>query len=105
MEYSVSVYWSRVPVIESEVSCYVDSHTLPKKIDTLCVVIGLTLERPNIKLIVEPCPNLYKLCEVLPKELLEKRNMAKKMVVFCRSLKCCANMCLEKTLLNLQAYR
>ena len=57
------------------------------------VVIGLTPERPNIKLIVEPCPDLNKLCEVLAKELLEKRTMAKKTVVFCRSLKCCANMC------------
>ena len=57
------------------------------------VVIGVTPERPNIKLIVEPCPDLYQLCEVLAKELLEKRNMAKKIVVFCRSLKCCANMC------------
>ena len=31
------------------------------------VVIGLTPERPNIKLIVEPCPDLHKLCEVLAK--------------------------------------
>ena len=46
------------------------------------VVIGLTPERPNIKLIVEPCPYLNKLCEVLAKELLEKRTTAKKQLCF-----------------------
>jgi len=36
------------------------------------VVIGLPPDRSNIKLIVEPCPDLHKLHEVLSTELLEK---------------------------------
>ena len=57
------------------------------------VIIGLAPDRPNIKLIVEPCPDLHELCVVLAKELLEKRTMAIKTVVFCRSLQNCAKMC------------
>jgi len=58
------------------------------------VVIGLPPDRSNIKLIVEPCPDLHELCEVLSTELLEKRTMATKTIVFCRSLKECGKMCI-----------
>ena len=58
------------------------------------VIVGLPPDRPNIKLITEPCPELCKLCEVLAKELLEKRCNTIKTVVFCRSLKDCGNMCI-----------
>jgi len=57
-------------------------------------IIGLPPDRPNIKLSVQPCPNIPKLCEWLAKELLEKRSTASKTVVFCRSLCHCANMCM-----------
>ena len=42
----------------------------------------------------ENCPDLCNLCEMLARELLEKRTMATKTVVFCRSLNNCAKMCL-----------
>jgi len=58
------------------------------------VIVGLPPDRPNIKLIMEPFPELDKLCEVLAKELLEKRCKTVKTVVFCRSLKDCGKMCI-----------
>ena len=57
-------------------------------------IIGLAPDRPNIKLVVDRCPDLYNLCKFLAKELKEKRIAATKTVVFCRSLKTCAKMCL-----------
>ena len=57
------------------------------------VIIGLPPDRPNIKLSVYPCPTILRMCEWLAKELLEKRTAALKTVVFCRSLRHCADMC------------
>ena len=57
------------------------------------VIIGLPPDRPNIKLSVYPCPAIPRMCEWLAKELLEKRTAALKTVVFCRSLRHCADMC------------
>jgi len=56
------------------------------------VIVGLPPDRPNIKLIMESCPELSKVYEVLAKELLEKRCKTIKTVVFCRSLKDCSTM-------------
>ena len=58
------------------------------------VIVGLPPDRPNIKLVTEPCPELSELCEALAKELLEKRCNTVKTIVFCRSLKDCGNMCI-----------
>ena len=57
-------------------------------------IIGLPPDRPNIKLSVQPCPSIPKMCEWLAKELLEKRTTTLKTVVFCRSLRHCADMCM-----------
>lgn len=56
-------------------------------------VIGLPPDRPNIKLSVQPCPSILTLCKQLTDELKEKRSLTPKTVVFCRSLKHCADMC------------
>ena len=50
------------------------------------VVVGLAPDRPNIKLIVELCPDVLTLCKALVKELMEKRVKATKTVVFCSHL-------------------
>jgi len=57
------------------------------------VVIGLSPQRSNIKIIVEPCPDMMVLCESLSKDLLDNRTKATKTVIFCRSLKDCGKMC------------
>ena len=57
------------------------------------VIIGLPPDRPNIKLSVQSSPGIPKMCEWLAKELLEKRTATLKTVVFCRSLRHCADMC------------
>ena len=57
------------------------------------VIIGLPPDRPNIKLLVEPCPTIPELCFKLAEELKEKRNLTPKTVIFCRSLSHCADMC------------
>ena len=56
-------------------------------------VIGLPPDRPNIKLSVQPCPSINILCKQLADELKEKRSSTPKTIVFCRSLKHCADMC------------
>ena len=57
------------------------------------VIIGERPDRSNIKIIVEPCPDITVLCESLAKDLLNNRAKATKTVVFCRSLKDCGKMC------------
>lgn len=56
-------------------------------------IIGLSPDKPNIKLSVQPCPTIPKICEWLAKELLEKHTATLKIVVFCRSLRHCVDMC------------
>jgi len=56
------------------------------------VIVGLP-PRSNIKMIVEPCPDLSELCENLAKDLCENRAKTIKIVVFYRSLKDCGKMC------------
>ena len=74
-------------------------------------IIGLSPDRPNIKLSVQPCPSIPKMCEWLAKELLEKRTTTLNTVVFCRSLHHCADMCmilkklLGKKSQNLKAFQ
>ena len=58
------------------------------------VIIGLRPDRSNIKLIVEPCPDIIVLCESLAKDLLDNCTKATKTVIFCRSLKDCGKMCI-----------
>jgi len=58
------------------------------------VIVGLPPNRPNIKLVTEPCPELRKFCKALAKELLEKRCNTIKTAVFCRSLKDCSYICI-----------
>lgn len=57
------------------------------------MIIGLPPDRPNIKLSVQPCFSIPTMCEWLAKELLEKRTATLKTVVFCRSLRHCADIC------------
>ena len=57
------------------------------------VIVCLPPDRSNIKIIVEPCPDLSELCEELAKDLHENRTKTTKTVVFCRSLKDCGKMC------------
>ena len=57
-------------------------------------VIGLEPDRPNITLRVEPYPDVLTLSKALVKELMEKHVKATKTVVFCRTLKQCADMCI-----------
>jgi len=57
------------------------------------VVIGLTPERLNIKIIVKPCSDMMVLCESLSKDLLENHTKAIKTVIFCRLLNDCGKMC------------
>jgi len=47
------------------------------------VIVGLPPNRPNIKMNVEPCPDLSALCEALAKDLRENRTKATKTDVFC----------------------
>jgi len=57
------------------------------------VIVGLPPSRSNIKIVVEPCPDLSELCEALAKDLRENRTKTTKTVIFCRSLKDCGKMC------------
>ena len=57
------------------------------------IIIGLPPDRPNIKLIVKPYLSIPTLCQQLSDELKEKRSLFPKTVIFCRSLKHCADMC------------
>ena len=57
------------------------------------VIVGLPPDRSNIKMIVEPCPDLSELFEELAKDLRENCTKTTKTVVFCRSLKDCGKMC------------
>lgn len=56
-------------------------------------IIGLPPDRHNIKLSVQPCPSIPTMCRQLSDELKEKRILTPKTVIFCRSLKHCADMC------------
>ena len=56
-------------------------------------VIGLSPDRPNIKLSVQPCPSITTLCKQLADELKEKCSSTPKTIVFSRSLKHYADMC------------
>ena len=58
------------------------------------VIIGLPPDRANVKLTVEPCPDVLTLCKALVKELMEKRVEATKTVIFCRTLKLCGELCI-----------
>lgn len=54
-------------------------------------IIGLPPDRPNIKYIIEECPNIPELCCQLTSELISKCTQMPKTVLFCRSLQNCAN--------------
>jgi len=56
-------------------------------------VIGIPPDRPIIKLSVQPYPSIPTLCKKLTDELKEKHSLTSKTVVFCWSLKHCADMC------------
>ena len=56
------------------------------------IIIGLPPDRPNIKLIVKPYLSIPTLCQQLSDELKEKRSLFPKTVIFCRSLKHCADV-------------
>ena len=55
-------------------------------------LIGLRPDRTNIKFIVEPCPDIRKLCRQLTDELIAKGRATPKTIIFCRSLQHCANI-------------
>ena len=56
------------------------------------VLIGLPPDRINIKYSVKPCPSLTEFCNQITSELMSKRALTPKTVIFCRSLQNCANM-------------
>ena len=56
------------------------------------VLIGLPPDRINIKYIVQPCPSLTEFCNLMTSELMSKRPLTPKTVIFCQSLQNCANM-------------
>lgn len=56
------------------------------------VMIGLNLDRANIKYIVKPSRSLRELSTTLADELLSTRTKTPKTVVFCRTLHDCADL-------------
>ena len=56
------------------------------------VLIGLSPNRPNIKLYVKKCKDLQLFCQQLSDDLKKKRLNHPKTVVFCRNYEDCANL-------------
>lgn len=56
------------------------------------VVIGLNADRTNIRYIVKPSITLQELSKILADELMSSRSKTPKTVLFCRTLKNCADI-------------